>query len=85
MVMEWGDEEVGEFAFALQLAQEIDDLRADAHIERGDGLVEDEEAGVEALPIILWSVGGIEGWGLGLGGSASKNKYQGVTFPVPSF
>jgi hypothetical protein len=41
------DEEVGEAEFALQIAEEVDDLRADADVEGGDGLVEDEELGAE--------------------------------------
>ena len=39
-----GDEEIGEAELALQVAQQVDDLRADRDVERADRLVEDEEA-----------------------------------------
>src|SRR5580698_5108287 len=38
------DEEIGESVFALQRAQQVDDLRAYAHIKCGDRLIEDEQA-----------------------------------------
>ena len=41
------DEEVGEGEFALEIAEEVDDLRADGDVEGGDGLVEDEKFGAE--------------------------------------
>src|SRR5579875_1076390 len=41
------DEEVGEREFALKVAQQIGDLRGDAHVEGREGLVEDDELGTE--------------------------------------
>ncbi|MCY1302372.1 hypothetical protein D9M70_520230 [compost metagenome] len=41
------DEQQGDLHFALQVHQEIDDLRLDRHVERGDGLVGDDETRVE--------------------------------------
>ena len=41
------DEEVGEFSFFLQVEEEVEDLRLDRDVERGDGFVEDEEFRVE--------------------------------------
>ena len=38
------DEQVGEPELALQVLQQVDDLRLDRDVERGDGLVEDEQA-----------------------------------------
>ena len=38
------DEQVGEAESLLHLAQQHQDLRADGHVERGDRLVEHEEA-----------------------------------------
>ena len=42
-----GDEEIGESVGSLEVAEEVDDLRADRDIEGADGLVEDEKAGAE--------------------------------------
>src|ERR1700730_1537280 len=42
-----GDEDVGEAEFALQLLQEIDDLRLDREVERGDRLVADDQFGID--------------------------------------
>jgi hypothetical protein len=39
-----GDEEIGEAVPALEIAQQVDDLRADADVECRDRLVEDEQA-----------------------------------------
>ena len=41
------DEQVSEAELALQVLEQIDDLRLDGHIERGDGLVADDEGGVD--------------------------------------
>ena len=38
------DEEIGEAKGALQIAQQVDDLRANRYVERADRLVEYEEA-----------------------------------------
>ena len=65
------DEEVGEGEFALEIAEEVDDLRADADVEGGDGLVEDEEFGakgegagdVDALALAAGEFVGIAGHG----------------------
>ena len=38
-----GDEEVGEAELALQIVQQVDDLRLDRHVERRDRLVGDDE------------------------------------------
>ena len=42
-----GDEQVGEPKLALQVLQQVDDLRLDRHVERRDRLVEDQQAGLE--------------------------------------
>ncbi len=42
-----GDEEVGQVELALQVLQQVDDLRAHRDIERGDRLVGDHQARVE--------------------------------------
>ena len=42
-----GDEDVGEAEFALQVGQQVDDLRLDGHVERGHRLVADDELGPE--------------------------------------
>ncbi len=39
------DEEIGEAEVALQFFEQVDDLRADADVERGDRLVTDNEPG----------------------------------------
>ena len=41
------DEEVGELKLVLQVVQEVDDLRLDRHVQRGDRLVADDEFGVQ--------------------------------------
>ncbi len=41
------DEHVGEVALVLQLAQEVDDLGLDAHVERAGWLVKHDELGLE--------------------------------------
>ena len=41
------DEEVRQLVFILQFVQQVDDLRLDGHVERGDRLVADNELGVE--------------------------------------
>ncbi len=41
------DEEIGEPALRLQIAQQIDDLRLHAHIECGGGLIEHHEFRIE--------------------------------------
>lgn len=41
------DEEVSEGEVALQVTQQVDDLRADRDVESGDRLVEDEDLGTE--------------------------------------
>ena len=41
------DEEVGEVEVALQALEEVDDLGLDRDVERRDGLVADDEVGVE--------------------------------------
>ena len=41
------DEQIGEAEVALQRLEEVDDLRADRHVERRDGLVEDDHLRVE--------------------------------------
>ena len=38
-----GDEEVGDAALFLEVAQQVQHLRADGHIQRGDGLIRDDE------------------------------------------
>ena len=42
-----GDEEVGQAEVVLQVVEQVDDLRLDRHVERADGLVEDDELGLE--------------------------------------
>ena len=42
-----GDEEVREVELALELLEEVDDLRLDRNVERGDRLVGDDEVRVE--------------------------------------
>ncbi len=37
------DEQVGQAEFALQLGQQVDDLRSDANVEGGDGFIGDDE------------------------------------------
>jgi len=41
------DEEVGEPQLLLQVGQQVEDLRLDRHVERGDGLVADDEVWLE--------------------------------------
>ena len=43
-----GDEEAGEAVAGLEVAEEIDDLRADGDVEGADGFVEDEELWTES-------------------------------------
>jgi hypothetical protein len=38
-----GDEQVGQAPFALQVAQQIEDAGLDAHVQRGDRLVQDQD------------------------------------------
>ena len=40
-----GDEQVGQTQLGLQIAQQVQDLGADRHVERGDGLVEHDQLG----------------------------------------
>ncbi len=40
-----GDEKVGEPQIILQIAQQVDDLRLDRHVQGGDRLVGDDEPG----------------------------------------
>ena len=40
-----GDEEVGDTEVRLQILQKVEDLRLDRYVERGDGLVADDELG----------------------------------------
>jgi hypothetical protein len=42
------DEDVGEAEAGLQVAQQVDDLRLDRHVERRDRLVADDELGLDA-------------------------------------
>jgi len=42
-----GDEQVGEPLLALQIHHQVDDLRLDRHVERGNGLVGDDQLGIE--------------------------------------
>ncbi len=39
------DEQIGEAEALLQIDQQVDDLRLDVHVERGDRLVGDDEVG----------------------------------------
>jgi hypothetical protein len=65
------DEKIGEGKFALEIAEEVDDLCADGDIEGGDGLVEDEKLGtegegtgdVDALALAAGELVGIAGQG----------------------
>jgi hypothetical protein len=41
------DEQIGELELLLQLLEQIDDLRLDGDVERGDRLVRDDEVRVE--------------------------------------
>src|SRR6266568_2391476 len=41
------DEEVGQAEVSLQRLEQVDDLRADGNVERGDRLVEQHHLGVE--------------------------------------
>ena len=43
------DEEISEPEFLLQILQQIDDLRLDRHVERGDRLVADDELRLDRL------------------------------------
>ncbi len=42
-----GDEQVGQAELPLELLQQVDDLRADRHVEGADGLVADDEVGLD--------------------------------------
>ena len=42
-----GDEEVGQPELALELLEQVQDLRLDRHVERGDRLVADDQVGFE--------------------------------------
>ena len=42
-----GDEDVGEAELPLQFLQEIDDLRLDREVERGDRLITDDQFGID--------------------------------------
>ena len=42
-----GDEEQSQPELVLKLEEEVQDLRLDRHVERGDGLVRDDQAGIE--------------------------------------
>ncbi len=42
-----GDEQVGEPEVPLEVLEEVEDLRLDGDVERGDGLVADDQLGVE--------------------------------------
>src|SRR5205807_6097661 len=42
-----GDEQVGQVELVLEVLQEVHDLRLDRDVERGDGLVGDDEGGVQ--------------------------------------
>src|ERR1700723_268886 len=42
-----GNKKIRQAEVALQLREQVDDLRADAHIERGDWLIGDDEFGAE--------------------------------------
>src|SRR5690606_35535477 len=43
-----GDEEVGEVELVLEILEQVDDLRLDGHVERGDRLVGDDEVGLHS-------------------------------------
>ncbi len=40
-----GDEQIGQPQLRLEVAQEVEDLRADGHVERGHGLVQHDQPG----------------------------------------
>ena len=42
-----GDEQIGQPLLALQIHHQVDDLRLDRHVERGDRLVGDDQLGIE--------------------------------------
>ena len=42
-----GDENVGQAALCLQVLHEIEDLRLDRNVQRGDRLVADDKAGIQ--------------------------------------
>ncbi len=42
-----GDDEIGDAAFALNVAQKVDDLRLNGDVERGDGFVGNQHVGLE--------------------------------------
>ena len=42
-----GDEQVGQAELALQVLQQVDDLRLDRDVERGDRLVADDQLGLD--------------------------------------
>ena len=42
-----GDEQVGQAELALEVLQQVEDLRLDRHVERRDRLVADDEVGLE--------------------------------------
>ena len=42
-----GDEQIGQLELVLQVVQQVDDLRADGHVEGADRLVADDQARVE--------------------------------------
>ena len=42
-----GDEEIGQAQLILELDQQIDDLCLDGHVQGGDGLVADDELGID--------------------------------------
>ena len=42
-----GDEQVGQAELALQVVEQVQDLALDRHVERRDGLVADDEVGVD--------------------------------------
>lgn len=42
-----GDEEIGQLKFFLQVHEEVDDLGLDGDVQGADGLVADDETGIE--------------------------------------
>ena len=42
-----GNEEVGELAFLLEFQQQVEHLGLDGYVQRGDGFVQNDEAGVQ--------------------------------------
>ena len=42
-----GDEDVAEVELVLQVVEQVDDLRLDRHVERGNRLVEQDQARVD--------------------------------------